>query len=188
VTAHLGLAVFVAALLAQRVAELVISARHARTLAPLGPREFGRAHFPMFVALHTLYPVALVLEVLRWATRPPAAWPVWLAVWLAAQALRIWAIRSLGDYWNVRIRVVPGVRPIHAGPYRLLSHPNYIAVALEFVAGPLLFGAWRTALVFSALNAIAMSIRIPIENEALRWAAAEPPTDVEIAAADRTAS
>jgi methyltransferase len=60
---------------------------------------------------------------------------------------------------------------VTGGIYRWLAHPNYVAVALEFVSASLLFGAWRTAGVFSALNALAMSVRVPAEERALREAA-----------------
>jgi len=92
-------------------------------------------------------------------------------VWLAAQGLRVAAVRALGERWNVRIVVVPGEPPVSRGIYRWLAHPNYLAVALEFVSAPTMFGAWRTAGAFSALNALAMAVRIPAEERALREAA-----------------
>ena len=167
-----ALLAFYAVLLLERGNELAISARHARRLAARGAREFGGEHFPLLVALHVLYPLALGFEVVGLGARPGPAWPAWLAAWLAAQALRAWAMRSLGAFWNVRVWVVPGRPAIRRGPYRLIPHPNYLAVAIELAAGPLLFGAWRTAIAASALNAVAMAIRIPVEERALRWAAA----------------
>ena len=166
-----ALAAFLAALAVARAAELTISARHARALASDGAREFGRGHFPLIVTVHALFPLALALEVLRLGSRPVAAWPAWLALWIAAFALKVWAIRSLGTAWNVRVWVVPGLDPIRRGPYRWIAHPNYLAVATEFAAAPMMFGAWRTAIAFSALNALLMAIRIPAEASALRWAA-----------------
>ena len=171
-----ALGAYILVLALQRGAELALSARHARVLAARGAREFGRAHFAVFVALHALYPLALAAEVLILGMRPPAAWPAWLVVWLAAQALRVWAIASLGTFWNVRVWVLPGATPVVHGAYRFLRHPNYVAVALEFIAAPMMFGAWRTALLCSALNVVAMLVRIPIEERALTWAAAPTTT------------
>jgi methyltransferase len=162
------LAIFVAVIAAQRVGELALSARNARRVRSRGAREFGAAHFPLLVAVHVLFLTSLVCEVWFGGARPGGAWPLWLALWLGAQALRYAAIRALGDRWNVRILVVPGTPLVQGGPYRFVRHPNYVAVAIELVAAPMVFGAWRTALAISALNAIALRIRIRAEDQALR--------------------
>jgi methyltransferase len=161
---------YLAVLAVERVGELVLSQRNVRRLLARGAREVGAGHFWMFVVLHGLYPVALVLEVARGA-RPGPHWPVWLALWLLAQALRVAAMAALGERWSVRIVALPGAPPIRRGIYRWLAHPNYLAVALEFLSAPLMFGAWRTALAGSLLNAGALAVRIPAEERALREAA-----------------
>ena len=86
----------------------------------------------------------------------------------SAQALRWWCITTLGRRWNTRVIVVPGLPPVTRGPYRLFSHPNYVAVVVEGVALPLVHGAWITAAVFTVLNAALLSVRIRVENAALR--------------------
>jgi methyltransferase len=168
----LPLAGYLVVLGAQRAAELWWSRRNLALLRARGGRESGAGHFPLFIFLHTAYPVALVAEVVRGA-RPPALWPAWLALWLAAQVLRLATMRALGERWNVRVVVLPGQPPVRSGPYRWLAHPNYVAVALEFVAAPMLFGAWRTALAASIVNAAVLAVRIPAEERALRDA--QPP-------------
>ena len=90
-----------------------------------------------------------------------------LVLVLCAQALRWWAIASLGSRWNVRVIVVPGEPPVRAGPYRFVRHPNYIAVATEMLCVPLAHGAWICALAFSALNAAILKVRIRAEERAL---------------------
>ena len=44
---------------------------------------------------------------------------------------------------------------VTGGPYRLLRHPNYVAVVVEGFALPLVHAAWVTALVFTVANAVA---------------------------------
>lgn len=160
--------VFLAVIIAQRIAELVLSTRNARRTLAQGGREFGAGHFPWLVVVHVLFIAGLAAEVLLLGARPGRLWPVWLVAWLAAQALRCSAMRALGYRWNVRIIVIPGLPLVRTGPYRHLAHPNYVAIVLEFVAAPLVFGAWRTALIASILNAVALRTRIRAENEALR--------------------
>ncbi len=63
---------------------------------------------------------------------------------------------------------MPGGERVTGGPFRFLKHPNYAVVALEVAAAPLAVGAWRTALVFTLLNAgLLLLIRIPVEERAL---------------------
>ena len=159
-------AAYASVLCAQRAAELLLSRRNLRRVAARGGREVAGGHFAGFVLLHGGYPVLLALEI--WAgARPTAAWPAWLALWLCAQGLRIAAIHALGERWNVRIVVVPGEPSVTRGVYRWLRHPNYLAVAIEFLVAPLAFGAWRTALACSLANAALMAVRIPAEERAL---------------------
>jgi len=165
-----GLALFLVLLAAQRASELALSARHERGLRPRGAIEHGAAHFPILVALHVLFPVMLVAEVLALAARPPASWPAWLAVLLAAQALRLWTMLALGERWTARIWVLPGEALVSEGPYQFLRHPNYVAVVLELLAAPMMFGAWRTAIVIGVLNGFALSVRIRAEDRALAGA------------------
>lgn len=162
-----ALALVLALILGQRIPELLLSARNDRRLKARGAREYGRGHFPWLVLLHVLFPVGLVAEVLGLGTRPGPLWPLWLGVWLAAQALRLSAIRALGEYWSVRVWVVPGAPLVRRGPYRRLRHPSYIAVTAELLAVPLLLGAWRTAIAVTALNLVVLRARIRAENAAL---------------------
>lgn len=153
----------------ERLAELVVSARHARWSFARGGRESGRGHFPAMVALHTGLLVACVAEAVL-ADRPFLPWLGWpaLVVVLASQALRWWCIRVLGPQWNTRVIVVPGLGLVARGPYRLLRHPNYVAVVAEGVALPLVHTAWVTAVAFTVLNAVLLlGFRIPAEERAL---------------------
>lgn len=164
----------VAATALERLAELVVSARHARWSFARGGVESGRGHFPAMVALHTGLLVACVVEV-HVADRPfvPLLGWVALAGVLLSQALRWWCISTLGPRWNTRVIVVPGLPLVQAGPYRWFHHPNYVAVVLEGLALPLVHSAWLTAAAFTVLNAVLLlGFRIPAEDRALAQALA----------------
>lgn len=152
---------------AQRLLELAVARRNERKARAKGAVERGRGHYPFMVALHSMWLVSTLVEgVLRGPELPPY-WPVPLALFLLAQPLRYWAIFSLGESWNTKILVVPGTKPVRHGPYKYLDHPNYVVVVVEVLTFPLIFGAWVTALVFTALNAALLSVRIREENRAL---------------------
>jgi methyltransferase len=150
------------------VAELVVSQRNLATSKARGGSEFGAGHYPVMVVLHTALLASCLAEVLvlHRPFIPVLGWSM-LAVAVAAQGLRWWCITTLGWQWNTRVIVVPGAARVTGGPYRYLSHPNYVAVALEGVALPLVHSAWITAVVFTVLNAALMMARIKVENAAL---------------------
>lgn len=151
----------------QRLLELRYSRRNEGRLRARGAVEHGAGHYPVMVAIHTLWLVSTLLEGLLRGPVIPAWWPVPLAAFLLVQPLRYWAIISLGAYWNVRVLVVPGTKLVRSGPYRYFPHPNYVVVAVEVLTFPLIFGAWITAIVFSLLNAALLFVRIRTENSAL---------------------
>ncbi|GII51727.1 isoprenylcysteine carboxyl methyltransferase [Planotetraspora thailandica] len=162
---------------AERLAELVVARRNLRWSLSRGGVVAGRGHYPWMVALHTGLLAGCLLEV--WpADRPfvpTLGWPM-LALVVAAQGLRWWCITALGRQWNTQVVVVPGLPLVTRGPYRLtwLRHPNYVAVAVEGAALPLVHTAWVTAALFTVLNAALMVVRIRCEEEAME-ALGRPP-------------
>jgi methyltransferase len=158
----------IAVVAVERLAELVVSKRNWAWSRRRGGTELGAGHYPVMVVLHTGLLAGCLGEAiaLHRPFIPALAWPM-LAVVIAAQALRWWCITTLGHQWNTRVIVVPGAPRVTRGPYRLLPHPNYVAVVLEGIALPLVHSAWLTALVFTVLNAELLRTRIKVENGAL---------------------
>ena len=151
----------------QRLLELRLSRRNERRARARGAVERGAGHYPWMVALHVLWLLSTLIEGLLRGPVFPVYWPVPLALFLLVQPLRYWAILSLGERWNTKVLVVSGERLVRRGPYRYLSHPNYVVVVVEVLTFPLIFGAWITALAFSMLNAALLYVRIREENLAL---------------------
>lgn len=155
----------------ERLTEMVVSTRHARWAFARGGIEYGRRHFPWMIALHTalLFGAAAEVVVLNRPFLPWLGLPM-LVIALLCQGTRWWIIASLGRQWNTRVIVVPGLGRVERGPYRFawLRHPNYLVVAIEGVALPLVYSAWITAVAFTVLNAILLlRFRIPVEDRAL---------------------
>ena len=152
----------------ERLAELVLAQRNLAWSRARGGVEIGAGHYPVMMILHLALLVGCVVEVavMQRPFIPALAWPM-LALVVAAQGLRWWCITTLGRQWNTRVVVIPGAQRIDGGPYRWISHPNYVAVAIEGVALPLVHSAWVTALAFTTLNAALLSTRVSVENSAL---------------------
>jgi methyltransferase len=75
-------------------------------------------------------------------------------------------LASLGSRWTTRIIVLD--EPLVArGPYRWVSHPNYLVVIAEIAVAPMVLGQWAVAAVFTILNALVLRIRIREEARAL---------------------
>ncbi len=159
----------------ERIVELVTSVRHARWAFARGGIESNRLQLPWMVGLHVGMLLGALAEV--WLLgRPFLPWLGWpmLVVALASQAGRYWIIHVLGPQWNTRIIVVPGLPLVNTGPYRWsrVPHPNYVVVAIEGIALPLVHTAWITAVVFTVLNAVLLlGFRVPAEDRALAGAA-----------------
>lgn len=164
-----ALIVFVVLLLstgAMRLIELGVSLRRiAARREALVPEP---RLFPAMALLHTglivlpLAEVGLLGRSFSWWIGGPAA-----ALLLAATALRIWTLATIGEAWNVRVVRPPEGSVVTSGPYRFIRHPNYLCVILELAALPLLHTAWISALLLSGLNAAVLAVRIPTEEAAL---------------------
>jgi methyltransferase len=146
----------------QRLLEMRLAERHSRKLLAEGAVEHGREHYPIIVALHAAWLAALWW----WAPGRTISIPL-LVLFAALQIGRVWVIRSLGDRWTTRIIVKPGAPLVRRGPYRFVNHPNYLIVAAEIAVLPLVFGLCQIAVLFRALNAIVLTVRIRAENRAL---------------------
>ena len=159
----------IAAIVVERIGELVITQRNLAWARAHGAREHGSVHYPWMVAVHASFLVACPLEAIA-LDRPflPLLGVPMLVLLAGAMALRYWAIATLGTRWTTKIVVVPGLPVVTGGPYRFLRHPNYLAVIVEVAALPLVHTAWITALVWSTANAFVLRARIRAEEAALR--------------------
>ncbi|WNG29781.1 hypothetical protein F0U62_41570 [Cystobacter fuscus] len=159
---------FLGFIVVERLFELVLSARNARRALAQGGREVGQGHYRVMTVLHTAFLLACAGEVLVFQRTFPGAlgWAALVGA-VAAQALRYWAISTLGERWNTRIIFIPEAQPVTSGPYRFVRHPNYVAVILEMACIPLIHGGYLTALLFSVANAVLLSVRIRAEEAAL---------------------
>jgi methyltransferase len=146
----------------QRLGELVLARHNTQDLMARGAVEVGAGHYPLLVAMHAAWLVALWV----YGYEQPVD-PILLIAFIGLQGLRWWVLTTLGPRWTTRIIVLPGAPRVVDGPYRYVAHPNYLVVAAEIALLPLALHLPLLALIFSALNAAMLAIRIRAESTAL---------------------
>jgi len=158
---------FILLLIILRLTELYISSRNEKWLLSQGAVEYGRAHYPFVVALHTCFIISLVAEYF-FNGSPHLISYFFLVLVILVLLFKWWLMSSLGKYWNTRIYRIPGSVAVKKGPYKFIRHPNYVDVVCEIAMIPFVFHLYYTAVIFSVLNAIMLMVRIKEENKV--WA------------------
>jgi methyltransferase len=155
--------------------EAVRSRANERTLRAAGAVEPPR---DVFAVMQFAYPAcfaAIAVEAWLRGREPAITFLVpGLVLFIAAKGLKYWAIATLGTRWTFRVLVPPGSRRTSAGPYRLMHHPNYLAVAGELVGLALMAQAPVAGGAAVAAFGALMLARVRIEERALASAPAQP--------------
>jgi methyltransferase len=152
---------FICFVIFQRLLELVVAKRNEAWARSQGAEEFGKAHYPFIVVLHTLFIISMIAEYFYLGGEFSI---VMMVIFLLLVSLKIWTIGSLGKYWNTKILRIPNSIFIKKGPYKLFKHPNYFIVICEIIVIPLVFHLYATAIVFTLLNAVMLTVRIREEE------------------------
>ena len=165
VIAFLALLVAVALL---RLFELRVSHRHRQQMLAQGATKVSEPQFRWVVAVHTAVLIGAAFEVVM-LHRPfiPSLGLTMLALFLAANLVRLWVVRTMGTLWNVQVMNSVGLGVVTSGPFRFVRHPNYTAVFVEMFALPLIHTAWITAVLGCIGYMAAISQRIALEESVL---------------------
>jgi methyltransferase len=147
--------------------ESIVSRRNEQQLRAMGAFE---PHDDVYWMMQIAYPAVFVaMFVEGWPHRGLADVQVaeGFALFVGAKLLKYWAILSLGIRWTFRVLVPPGSTRVLTGPYRLLRHPNYVAVIAEIAGAALIARAPVCGTIgligFGAL----LLLRIRVEERAL---------------------
>jgi methyltransferase len=157
---------FISFIILLRLGELLLSKRNEKWLLQNHAVEYGKKHYPFIVVLHVLFIISILFEY--YTQQPMPCNLFFLFSYFILLAFKVWVIVSLGKFWNTKIYRVPNTPLVKKGAYKYLKHPNYLIVMAEIFIIPLVFHLYQTALVFSVLNLIMLSVRIKEENKALK--------------------
>ena len=152
----------------QRISELLVARNNEKWIKSKGGYEVGANHYPYMVAIHIGFFISLIIEFMVFKQAVSRFWLLLFVIFISLQIMRVWVIASLGRFWNTKILVLPGAHVVKKGPFHFIRHPNYVVVTSEIIIIPLMFEAYFTAIVFTLLNIIILSVRIPKEEAALR--------------------
>ena len=131
----------------------------------------------VYAFMQVAYPgvfLAMIGEGLLYPTPSRSILILGATVFLAGKLLKWWAIATLGPFWTFRVIVVPGATLVSRGPYRYLSHPNYVGVVGELIGVALLAGAPVAGPLGTLLFVVLMIVRVRIESRALRQMTRSP--------------
>ena len=149
-----------------RFAELIHSNRNEKWLLDNGAFEYGQKHYPFIVLLHILFILSLIVE---YTIMHPVTFSLLLMIsYFLILGVKAWVIFTLGKYWNTKIYHIPDTPVIRKGFYQYFKHPNYLIVIIEVALIPFIFHLYYTAIIFSILNLIMLSVRITVENKVLK--------------------
>lgn len=151
-----------------RIFELRISRRHQQQMVAGGASKVNEPRFFWMVALHTAVLIGAAVEVV-FLHRPfyPILATICFIIFLAANAVRWWVIRTLGEHWNVQVMNSTSLGVITTGPFKYVRHPNYAAVFVEMLVLPLIHTAWITAIAGSLAHILVLSQRLATEERVL---------------------
>jgi methyltransferase len=147
--------------------EAVLSRRNEAELRAMGADE---PHDDVYWVMQVAYPAAFLAMLFEgWRAGPVVDVHVaaGFALFVGAKLLKYWAIVTLGVRWTFRVLVPPGSTRVLTGPYRLLSHPNYLAVMGELAGAALVAHAPVSGVVAAAGFAALIVLRIRVEERAL---------------------
>jgi methyltransferase len=158
------------------LAELRVSRANERALRAAGAIE---PPGDMYVAMAVLYPAAFLVMGAEGLWRAASTdlgaiggrGPSWAAsgvlLFVASKALKYWAVHALGPRWSFKVLIEPGRPLVRSGPYRYVSHPNYIGVVGELVGTAMMVGARLSGPIMLALFGVVLWARIRFEERAL---------------------
>lgn len=147
--------------------ELILSAFNEGRLRVRGAIEPGG---DVIAAMRWAYPgtfIAMAIEGALSGPAPPTILVAGLVLFGIAKAFKMWAIASLGPRWSYRVLVIPGEPLVQSGPYKFISHPNYLAVVGEMAGVAATVWAPITGTLGIILFGWLMTMRIRVEDRAL---------------------
>ncbi|MDQ3487207.1 MAG: hypothetical protein M3468_05660 [Acidobacteriota bacterium] len=144
-----------------------VSTRNERELRAQGAVEPSG---DVYALMQVIYPASFLAIIFECARRDPSRDMLVAAgftIFVGAKVLKYWAIGTLGVRWTFRVLVPPASALVAGGPYRVVRHPNYVAVLGELVGAALIAHAVVAGPVAVLVFGVLILLRIRVEERAL---------------------
>lgn len=115
---------------------------------------------------------APILGYLHIGTLPFSVIVGWLGISLGllGLAVRVWAFKTLGQFYTRTLRHTENQHVVQEGPYRFIRHPGYVGVLLIFLGAALATTNWITFGIIALAMFTAYHYRIQTEEDMLMTA------------------
>ncbi|PAV29456.1 hypothetical protein CIL05_11350 [Virgibacillus profundi] len=141
------------------------SKKNEQWMKERGGIENVGGRYKLFLVFYILFYFSTFFEFLL-AGKPGNELNVFfLFMFVVTQFGRLWCIRSLGYFWNMKDIIMPGVLLLRRGPYKYTKNPETIVTVLEMFILPLLIGAYITAFISPLLYMLLL--KIPLKEMAV---------------------
>ena len=168
VTGPYALVIFWGSFAGWLLAETAVFVHGRRIDAPGADRDAGSV-WPLLAAAFGAIPLAFLVAGLipgarvgGWAVFGLGAGVLWTGM-----GLRLWAVVTLGPFFQPTVTLQRDHRLVTAGPYRRLRHPSYTGGLLILLGMGLCLGDVAAVLVLTVLPLLGYLPRIRVEERAL---------------------
>jgi protein-S-isoprenylcysteine O-methyltransferase Ste14 len=82
-------------------------------------------------------------------------------------SIRVWAARTLGEFYTRTLRVTENQHIVEKGAYRFVRHPGYLGIILLYTGLGVASANWIATMTIAAFTLIAYTYRIETEEAML---------------------
>jgi len=90
-----------------------------------------------------------------------------LAIMLLGLSMRVWAARTLGEFYTRTLTVTENQRIIEGGPYKVVRHPGYLGIILLYTGFGVAAANWIATAAIAGFTLTAYAYRITREETML---------------------
>jgi len=147
--------------------ELWLLARERRDADAVSQDRGSRNLLIVSLAIAIVLGIFVAPTLLPQFTVPTKAVAIGVALIWAGIAVRVWAIRTLGNFFNTRVVVRQDQRLITSGPYKYLRNPAYTGIVMTILGFGVAMGNWISLITLLAFGCVPFLLRIAVEDRAL---------------------